>query len=101
MGAITQGAKFALCHNGGYMHLASVLRTPVVALFGVVNPRVWKPLGERDIVIYKNIECSPCNQQTPKKECFSGDAECKRVISVEDVLESVDKILEGDAARQS
>jgi ADP-heptose:LPS heptosyltransferase len=99
-GAITQGAKFALCHNGGYMHLASALGTPVIALFGVVNPRVWKPLGERDIVIYKNIECSPCNQQTRKKECFSGDAECKRVISVEDVLASVDKILEGDPRLQ-
>jgi ADP-heptose:LPS heptosyltransferase len=101
LGAVTQGAKFALCHNGGYMHLASALGTPVIALFGVVNPRVWKPLGERDIVIYKNIECSPCNKQTRKKECFSGDAECKRVISVEDVIESVDLILAGDATPKS
>ena len=93
LSAITQGAKFALCHNGGYMHVASALGTPVVALFGVVHPRVWKPLGHRDEVIYKNIECSPCNKHTRKLECYDGDAECKRVIEVEDVLDAVDRIL--------
>ena len=93
LGAITQGARFALCHNGGYMHVASVLGTPVVALFGVVHPRVWKPLGHQDQVIYKNIECSPCNDRTRKPECYAGDAECKRVIEVEDILEAVERIL--------
>ena len=82
-----------LCHNGGYMHMASVLGAPVVALFGVVHPRIWKPLGSLDEVIYKNIECSPCNKRTRKLECYKGDAECKRVIEVEDVLESIERIL--------
>ena len=93
LGAITQGARFALCHNGGYMHVASALGTPVVALFGVVHPRVWKPLGHRDEVIYKKIECSPCNERTRKLECYEGDAECKRLIEVEDVLGAVERIL--------
>ena len=93
LGAITQKARFALCHNGGYMHMASVLGTPVVALFGVVNPRVWKPLGQRDVIVYKNLECSPCNHNSRKKECYEGDAECKRLIEVEDVLMGVEQIL--------
>ena len=46
--------------------MASVLGAPVVALFGVVHPRIWKPLGSLDEVIYKNIECSPCNERTRK-----------------------------------
>ena len=75
------------------MHLASVLGTPVIALFGVVHPSTWKPLGERDQVIYKNIECSPCYKHTRKQECYKGDAECKRVIEIEDVLEAIEKIL--------
>ena len=52
LGAITKGASFVLCHNGGYMHMASVLGASVIALFGVVHPRVWRPLGQRDVVIY-------------------------------------------------
>ena len=93
LGAITQKAQFVICHNGGYMHVASALGTPVIALFGLVNPRVWKPLGEQSTVIYKNIECSPCNRHTRKKECYSGDAECKRVIEVEDVLLEIERIM--------
>lgn len=93
LSAITQGARFALCHNGGYMHVASALGTPVIALFGVVHPRVWKPLGLKDEVIYKKIECSPCNERTRKPECYEGDAECKRVIEVVDVLEAIERIL--------
>jgi len=93
LAAITKRARFVLCHNGGYMHMASVLGASVIALFGVVHPRVWKPLGRKDIVIYKGIECSPCNDRTRKPECYKGDAECKRVIEVGDVLESVERIL--------
>jgi len=93
LGAITKRSRFVLCHNGGYMHMASVLGASVIALFGVVHPRVWKPLGSRDIVIYKGIECSPCNDRTRKVECYDGDAECKRVIEIQDVLEAIEKIL--------
>ena len=93
LGVITQGAIFVICHNGGYMHLASALGTPVIALFGVVYPGTWKPLGEKDQVVYKNIECSPCYKHTRKLECYEGDAECKRVIEVEDVIKAVEESL--------
>ena len=93
LGSVTQGARFVICHNGGYMHLASALGTPVIALFGVVHPEVWKPLGKHDQVIYKNIECSPCYKHTRKPECYEGDAECKRVIEVEDLFDAIDQSL--------
>ena len=96
LAVITEGAEFAVCHNGGYMHLSSVLKTPVIALYGSVHPRVWRPRGERDVVVYKQLECSPCNHKTRKKECYKGDAECKEIITVEDVLKGVDKILAGN-----
>ncbi len=97
LAAITEGAEFSLCHNGGFMHLSSVLGTPVVALFGSVHPRVWRPLGERDVILYRDLECSPCNDKTRKKECYGGDTECMRAITKEHVLEGVDRILQKDA----
>ena len=92
LGAISQGAIFAVCHNRGYMHLASALRTPVIALFGVVYPGIWKPLNKLDQVIYKNIECSPCYKRTRKPECYEGDAECKRLITVDDIMPAIKKV---------
>jgi len=94
--AITKGSRFVICHNGGYMHMASVIGASVIALFGVVHPRVWRPLGQRDVVIYKGIQCSPCNESTRKAECYDGDAECKRVIEIEDVLEAIEQILNSE-----
>jgi lipopolysaccharide heptosyltransferase II len=101
LAVITEGAEFAVCHNGGYMHLSSVLKTPVIALYGSVHPRVWRPLGEKDVVVYKQLECSPCHHKTRKKECYEGDAECKEIITVEDVLKGVDKILAGNTESKS
>ena len=44
-------------------------------------------------VVYKNIEYSPCYRHTRKPECYQGDAECKRVIKIEDVLKVVEQVM--------
>jgi heptosyltransferase II len=93
LGAITQGASFVVCHNGGYMHLASAMGAPMIALLGVVHPDVWEPLGQRDQVVYKNIECSPCYDYTRKSEYYEGEAECKRVIEVNDIFKAVEQLM--------
>ena len=92
LGVITEKAKFVLCHNGGYMHLASVLGAPVIALYGLTNQNVWKPYGDISSVIYKDIECRPCNSKTMKQVCRDGVPECKELITVEDVLSEVEKV---------
>ena len=86
LGAITLRAQFVVCHNGGYMHMANVLGTPVVAMFGWANPTIWKPIGDKAEVVYKNLECSPCGSKTIKSECLAGDPECKRLITVDDII---------------
>jgi len=86
LAALLQQAKFLLCHNSGPMHMAAALGTPVFALFGAVAPDRWIPQVEPHRVFYKGIECSPCTRATRKPECFRGDAECKRLISADEVL---------------
>ncbi|MBT6600101.1 MAG: glycosyltransferase family 9 protein [Nitrospina sp.] len=92
LGAVTERAKFVVCHNGGYMHFADALGIPVIGMFGWANPYIWKPIGDRAIVIYKNLKCSPCNSKTIKQECLDGDPECKRLITVKDVVSAIESI---------
>tara|TARA_B100000953_G_scaffold218737_1_gene180942 strand:- start:313 stop:708 length:396 start_codon:yes stop_codon:yes gene_type:complete len=92
LGAITLRAQFVVCHNGGYMHVVGVLGTPVVAMFGWANPAIWKPLSDKSEVIYKNLECSPCGSKTIKSECLAGDPECKRLITVDDIMSAIKKV---------
>ncbi|MFQ5673774.1 MAG: glycosyltransferase family 9 protein [Nitrospinales bacterium] len=86
LAALLQRAKFLLCHNSGPMHMAAAVGTPVFALFGAVAPDRWVPQVEPHHVFYKNVECSPCTRVTRKPECFRGDAECKRLISADEVV---------------
>jgi ADP-heptose:LPS heptosyltransferase len=37
--------------DGGSGHLAAAVGTPVVALFGETSPMIWRPYGERNIVL--------------------------------------------------
>ena len=53
--AIAKGSRFALCHNGSYMLMASTLGTSVIALFDIVHSSGWKYLGQRDLMIYKKV----------------------------------------------
>jgi len=90
---ITETAKFVVCHNGGYMHATSAVGTPLVALFGLTDHRVWKPLGEKSLILHKDIDCWPCSSKTMKRVCWDGKPECKELISCKDVIDGVKSIL--------
>ena len=74
------------------MHAASALGVPVAALFGLTDYRIWKPLGEKSTVLHKDIDCWPCNSKTMKQVCWNGKPECKELISVEDVIKSIQQL---------
>ena len=87
--AITEDAKFVVCHNGGYMHAASAIETPLVALFGSTDYRVWRPFGKKSLILHKDVDCWPCSFNTIKRVCWDGKPECKELISCEDVIEGI------------
>ena len=89
---ITSSAKFVVCHNGGYMHATSAIGVPVVALFGLTDYRIWKPLGKKSIVLHGEIDCWPCTSKTMKEVCWDGKPECKELISAENVINSIKKL---------
>jgi heptosyltransferase-2 len=71
------------------MHLGAAVGLPVFALFGASNPMVWRPLVDRHHIFYKSLPCSPCT--SPLKGCREGDAECKKMISAEEVIKVIEE----------
>jgi ADP-heptose:LPS heptosyltransferase len=65
------------------MHLAAVLNTPVVALFGPTAPWRTGPHGNNHRVLRMELDCSPCFQRT----CDT--VECMTAIEVDDVFRAV------------
>ena len=87
MALIKQCAVF-ITNDSGPMHMAAALNIPVVAIFGSTDPERTGPMGDGNIVISKGADCSPCF----KRKCPT-DLRCMDLITVDDVIAGVDKIL--------
>jgi heptosyltransferase-2 len=78
-----------ISNDSGLMHVAGALDIPTVAIFGSTNPTTTSPVGEKSMVIYKSVPCSPCL----KKVCPT-DFACMEKIDVDDVYETAQRLLE-------
>ena len=77
-----------ISNDSGLMHLAGALGIPLVAIFGSTNPVTTSPVGEKSIVIHKDVSCSPCL----KKICPT-DFRCMDLIGIDDVYDAAKKLL--------
>lgn len=82
-------------NDGGAMHIAAAMGTPVLALFGPTYPRRWGPRGGPAQVIYKGLDCRACYHPS----CLRGDDSCMRQISVDEVFGAAGRMLERALAR--
>jgi lipopolysaccharide heptosyltransferase I len=81
-------ASVVISTDSGPMHLAAVLGTPVVALFGPTAPWRTGPYGNNHRVLRMELDCSPCFQ----RNCDT--VECMTAIEVDDVFRAVVEQLE-------
>jgi len=43
--SLVQKARFLMCGDGGPMHVAAAMGTPVFVLFSATDPQIWRPYG--------------------------------------------------------
>jgi len=87
--ALIQSCNLLICNNSGQLHLATALGTPTVSFMGPTLPERWWPQGQDHVVIRKDLSCMPCNEGY----CKLKTQDCMKLITVEEALEAVDKIL--------
>lgn len=87
---ISQSLLF-IGNDSGLMHIAGALNIPTVAVFGSTNPVTTSPVGEKTIIVRKEVPCSPCLEKT----CPT-DFRCMDAVTVDDVLAAVHDILKRD-----
>jgi len=85
LGAVLARAILMVSNDNGPMHMAAALRVPVIGLFGPSDPAVWGPWGEGHHVFYKGLDCRACFHP----DCFRGEQNCMRLITLEEVWEAV------------
>ena len=100
-GLLTLGQLASLLKRSGLffgvdsapMHMAAAVGTPVVALFGPSDYKVWGPYTDKARVIVKKDEypCIPCR----KDGCGgSKKSDCLEAITVPEVIRAIEEIIE-------
>jgi len=89
LACVYRASLLLITTDSGPMHIAVAVATPVIALFGPTSPSRTGPYGEGNIVIRKEMDCSPCFL----KKCES--RRCMKDISVDDVFKAVKEMLKG------
>ncbi len=87
LASVFERAKLVISGDSGPMHIAVGVGANVVALFGPTSTDITGPYGKGNYaVIKKEIDCNiPCYDFT------CNDNRCMRAISVEDVLDVIEK----------
>jgi ADP-heptose:LPS heptosyltransferase len=83
-------AAFVVSNDTSLVHLAGIIGTPVVALFGPTSPMLYGPRGDRDLVFYERLYCSPCISNYNLKLSRCTDPVCMRSITVAEVLAGIE-----------
>jgi len=81
--AVISELDILLSNDSGPMHIGYAVGTPVVALFGSTDPALTGPKGYRDVVIKKDMDCSPCFRRT------CNDMKCMEAITIDDVMDGI------------
>jgi heptosyltransferase-3 len=92
--ALFEMSSLFLGNDSGPMHLAAAMGTPVVALFGPVDERRWRPLSPNSVVLRGQEPCDDCRSK--RKDC--DNFPCITLLSPNKVKEAIDSLL---AAEQS
>lgn len=85
-------ASVYLGNDSGLTHLANLLGTPVVGLYGPTDPHLSGPSQPPAVAIKKSVPCAPCSY----KVC-PYDHRCLKTIEVDEVLEILSSFLPGQA----
>jgi len=70
-------------NDSGISHLFSITGVKTIVIFGPTSPFIWAPRGKNVKIVYKKVDCSPC-EYAKMKDCK--DKECLEKIKVEDVI---------------
>lgn len=98
LAALVDHCHFVVSNDTSVMHLAALVGTPVVAVFGPTAPLHYGPRGDHNLVFYRDLYCSPCltNYNLKVSRCL--DPVCMRGIRPDEVVTAIEAHYLGDHA---
>jgi len=92
--ALLKRAVVVITNDSGPAHLAALLGSYVVSLWGPGSPHTYEPRTVRHVALWENVFCSPCLYITREPPC-GGNNICMQSITVYSVVEAVSELVPG------
>ena len=86
---LVKRAQLFIGNESGPLHIAALMETPLVGIYGPGVPDVFYPIGEKSKVVHHILECNPCNQI----QCIRPENPCINLVTVMEVEEKISEIL--------
>jgi ADP-heptose:LPS heptosyltransferase len=94
LAAVLERLDLLITGDTGPMHLADAVATPVVAVFGLSDPRRYGPITPGSRVVRIDLACSPCNRvRQPPLRCVGHTPDCLESIAAAHVYEAAREAL--------
>ncbi len=89
--ALASKAKIFVGNDSGIAHIAAAVETPSVVIFGSSNINHWRPwTNAPNEIVFEKMPCQPCAGYFCKE---FGEPECIKRVSVENVIDAIEKVL--------
>jgi heptosyltransferase III len=91
LSALIQNAKALVCVDSVPLHIASALKTPVVAMFGPTSEQNWGPwMHPKARVVAQKFSCRPCYQDGCGGSKMS---DCLFSMPIQSILSAIDEVV--------
>ena len=82
-----KGLNLMVAMDSANLHLATMVGTPTVSVWGATHPKAgFAP--EKSVIVQKDLECRPCSIYGNAK-CKFGDIRCMILIEPEEIVDTV------------
>ena len=89
LGSLLERSQLFIGNDSAPGHMAAAVNCPNLTLFGPTYPHMWRPLSSVGKVVFKNVPCCGCRQET----CIRPDKTCMDLIGVNEVWEKAERIM--------
>lgn len=86
---LVKKAALFIGNESGPLHIAAVMGTPLVGIYGPGVPDVFYPIGPKSRVVHHVLDCNPCDQV----HCVRPENPCINLVTLMEVEEKIEEII--------
>ncbi len=89
LAALVSKAKLFVGNESGPLHIAALMNTPLVGIYGPGVKDIFYPIGEKSRVVHHILDCNPCDQI----HCIRPESPCINLVTIEEVELKINELL--------